>query len=43
MFHESQRTLQDKFDTRQLADRLQEPITQPGIGPEDPAAAINRH
>lgn len=35
MFHDKQRALQDQFDTRRLADRLQETIIQPTLSPED--------
>jgi len=36
-FHEGNRQLQDKFDTRRLADRLQVGIIQPLITPPDAA------
>ena len=37
-YHESSRALQDRFDTRRLADRLDEKfLSQPVIGPEDRA------
>lgn len=35
MFHENQRILQDKFDTRRMSDRMQETIIQPALSPED--------
>ena len=37
-YHEGSRALQDRFDTRRLADRLDEKfLSQPVIGPEDRA------
>lgn len=43
MFHEEQRALQDRFDTRKLADRLQETIIQPVISPEDQAYIADKN
>ena len=37
MFHQQQKSLQKKFDTRKLADRLQETIIGAVINPEDQA------
>jgi uncharacterized protein len=34
-YHEGSRRLQDRFETRPLADRLQEAIVSPQISPED--------
>jgi predicted pyridoxine 5'-phosphate oxidase superfamily flavin-nucleotide-binding protein len=36
-YHEGNRTLQDRFDTRRLADRLDEAIVGDTIGPNDSA------
>lgn len=36
-FHEGNRKLQDAFDSRSLADRLEEGIIQPIVSPEDAA------
>jgi predicted pyridoxine 5'-phosphate oxidase superfamily flavin-nucleotide-binding protein len=43
MFHEKQIQLQAHFDTRKLADRLQETIIQPVISPEDQAYVADKN
>jgi len=43
MFHKDQLALQEKFDTRKLADRLQETIIQPVIAPEDQAYIADKN
>lgn len=43
MFHKDQLALQEKFDTRKLADRLQETIIQPLISPEDQAYIADKN
>lgn len=43
MFHDKQRALQDKFDTRKLSDRFQETIIQPVINPEDQAYIADKN
>jgi uncharacterized protein len=35
MYHDGERRLQDRFDTRRLADRLEEKTVRPRITPED--------
>jgi predicted pyridoxine 5'-phosphate oxidase superfamily flavin-nucleotide-binding protein len=35
MFHQGSRTLQDRFDTRRLADRIESKLVADGIGPHD--------
>lgn len=42
MFHEGQRSLQDQFDSRRLADRLEETIIHDRITPEDAAFITGR-
>jgi uncharacterized protein len=37
LYHDGSRELQDRFDTRRLADRLEEVKVRPRIGPEDRA------
>ncbi len=37
MFHDGQRTLQDQFDTRRLADRIEQGLVHDTIGPHDKA------
>lgn len=43
MFHDRQLALQERFDTRRLADRLQETIIQPVISPEDQAYIADKN
>lgn len=43
MFHEQQRTLQDRFDTRRLSDRMQEVVIQSALSPEDQAYIADRN
>src|SRR5437773_1207392 len=37
MFHQGNRELQDRFDTRRLADRIEEKLVSDTIGPHDAA------
>src|SRR2546428_10496453 len=37
MFNEGSRSLQDRFDTRRLADRIEEKLVSDSIGPHDAA------
>jgi predicted pyridoxine 5'-phosphate oxidase superfamily flavin-nucleotide-binding protein len=37
MFHEGARALQDRFDTRRLADRIEELLVHDRLGPDDAA------
>ncbi len=37
MFHDGNRALQDRFDTRRLADRIDELLKHDTIAPADPA------
>ncbi len=37
MFHQESRSLQDRFDTRRIADRIAELLVKDTIGPEDAA------
>ncbi len=43
MFHERQRALQDRFDTRRLSDRMQEVVIQSALSPEDQAYIADRN
>lgn len=42
MFHDGQRSLQDKFDSRRLADRLEQTIIHDTITPDDAAFIASR-
>ena len=37
MFHRQSRALQDRFDTRRIADRISEVLVRDTIGPDDAA------
>lgn len=43
LFHDKQRQLQDRFDTRRLSDRMQETIIQSALSPEDQAYIADRN